>query len=116
MNEYSMIADIREGDEFIGFYVLKRCELKEYDGSFRVEIELSDKTGSVPGVIWENAHQIRQQIEKGSIVKVHGCLLTYREMPQARIDKIRAKYGAGILVDAAMSLVRCHSTLSLVNR
>ncbi len=90
MNEYSMIEDIREGGEFIGFYVLKRCELKEYVGSFRVEVELSDKTGSVPGVIWENAHQIRQQIEKGSIVKVNGCLLTYREMPQARIDKIRA--------------------------
>ena len=90
MNNYNIIADLHEGDEFTGFYVLKRCELKEYDGGFRLEVELSDKSGSVPGIIWENAHEIRQQIDKGTIVKVKGRLLSYRDMPQARIDKIRA--------------------------
>jgi len=89
MNNNSIIADLNEGDEFTGFYVLKRCELKEYDGGFRLEIELSDKSGSVPGIIWENVHEIRQQIGKGTIVKVKGRLLSYRDMPQARIDKIR---------------------------
>jgi len=94
MNENILIADMREGDEFTGFYVLKRCKLKEYDSGFRLDIELSDKSGSVPGVIWENAHQIRQQIDKGMVVKVSGRLLTYREMPQVRIDRIRvAKVG-----------------------
>jgi len=86
----SYIADLVEGDDFTGFYVLKRCELKEYDGGFRLDIELVDKTGSIPGVVWEDAHQIRQQVDKGMVVKVHGCLLSFREMPQARVDKIRA--------------------------
>ena len=89
MNENILIANMKEGDEFTGFYVLRRCELKEYGGGFRLDIELSDKSGSVSGVIWENTHQIKQQINKGIVVKVKGRLLTYREMPQVRIDKIR---------------------------
>ena len=88
-NENVMLSELNEGDDFIGFYALKRCELKEYDGGTRLDLELSDKTGSVPGVVWDDANLIRQQINKGDIVKVKGRLLSYRDMPQLRIDKIR---------------------------
>lgn len=88
------IADIREGDEFVGFYVLKRSALKETDGAFRLEIELADKTGSFPGVIWEDAKTSHDTLSKGVVVKAQGRLGSYRDKPQARIDKIRpAKEG-----------------------
>ena len=45
MIENCKIADLKNGDDFVGFYVLKRCELKEYDGGLRLDIELSDSTG-----------------------------------------------------------------------
>ena len=89
MNENCALAELGEGNEFVGFYVLRRCELKESDGLFRLEIELSDRTGTLPGVIWEDAREIREQLQKGDVIKVKGRLGSYRDRPQARIDKIR---------------------------
>ena len=90
MNDIQLITDITEGSEFTGFYVLKRCELKESKGSFRLNIELSDRSGSVPGVIWDNAQEIREGVGQGMVVKVKGMMLSYQGAPQVRVDKIRA--------------------------
>lgn len=83
------IADLQEDDDFIGFYVLKRCDLKEFDGGNRLDIELSDSSGAIAGVVWENAKELRNSIARGSVVKVKGRVGTYRDRPQVRIDKIR---------------------------
>jgi len=88
-NETVSIENMREGNEFIGFYALKRCDLREYDGGFRLDIELSDRTGSIAGVIWDNAPELKEQLDKGDVVKAMGRVGSYRDKPQARIDKIR---------------------------
>ncbi|GAH42175.1 unnamed protein product, partial [marine sediment metagenome] len=94
MSENIVIADLSEGDEFVGFYALKRCDLKEFDGGFRLDIELADSTGSLPGVIWDDAREQRELLSRGDVVKVKGRLGSYRDRPQIRIDKIRpAKEG-----------------------
>ncbi len=94
MSEYRAIADLSEGDDFVGFYALKRCDLKEFDGGFRLDIELADSTGSLPGVIWDDARSQRELLNKGDVVKVKGRLGSYRDRLQIRIDKIRpAKEG-----------------------
>ncbi|MHB9030862.1 MAG: 3'-5' exoribonuclease YhaM family protein [Candidatus Latescibacterota bacterium] len=89
MNEHTLITTVRDGDEFIGFYALKRCDLKENDGSFRLEIELADRSGFLPGVIWDDAKQLKEVIARGDVVKVKGRLGSYRDRPQVRVDKIR---------------------------
>ncbi|MCE5251030.1 HD domain-containing protein [bacterium] len=89
MEKDVMIKDIHEGDEFVGFYAIRRCELREYDNMFRLELELTDKTGSLPGVVWNDAREIREQLARHTVVKVKGRLGTYRDKPQARIEKIR---------------------------
>jgi len=89
MNENTRIADLSIGDEFVGFYALKRCELKEYDGGERVDVELSDSSGSLPGVIWEEARTLHDALNRGDIVKVMGKVGSYRDKPQIRIQKIR---------------------------
>lgn len=92
--ENTRIADIQEGEEFIGFYALKRCDLKDSEGKVRLEIEISDRTGSLPGVIWEDPKPLRDLMPRGSVVKVKGRLGSYRDKPQVKIDKIRpAKTG-----------------------
>ena len=94
MSEYRVISELREGEEFIGFYALRRCELKEYDGGFRLDVELSDSSGKLPGVKWDDAREYREQLKKGIVVKVKAYLTSYRDKPQARIEKIRpAKEG-----------------------
>ena len=89
MNENTHIADLSIGDEFVGFYALKRCELKEYDGGERVDVELSDSSGSLPGVIWDDAQTHHDSLNRGDIVKVMGKVGSYRDKPQVRIQKIR---------------------------
>ncbi|MBN1291609.1 MAG: HD domain-containing protein [Candidatus Latescibacteria bacterium] len=89
MNDNVTIGAISEGDEFVGYYTLKRCELKETDGLYRLELELADKSGSLPAVVWNDAKEVYEQIEKGVVVKVKGRLGSYRDKPQVKIDKIR---------------------------
>jgi 3'-5' exoribonuclease len=90
MSNNPFIDELNEGDDFTGFYALRRCELKEYDGGFRLDIELADKTGHVPGVIWDDAQDTKELLDRGDVVKVMGKLLSYRDRPQVRVDKIRA--------------------------
>ncbi len=89
-NEPKPLAELCEGDQFTGFYVLSRCELKEHDGGSRLDIELRDASGAIAGVIWDDARDLSRQIGKGAVVKVQGKLLTYQERPQVRVEKIRA--------------------------
>ena len=89
MDEHVMIEHFVEGGEFIGFYALKKCELRETDGMFRLELELSDRTGQISAVAWNDAKELRESIGKGQVVKVKGIVGKYREKLQARVEKIR---------------------------
>jgi len=89
MSDQKLLKDVSEGDEFIGFYALKRCELKAFEGGSRLDIELSDSSGSVPGVIWDDVDELREKVSKGDVVKVKARLGSYRDKPQVKIDKIR---------------------------
>ena len=83
------ISSFCSGEEFIGFYALKKFELKESDGSYRIELELSDKTGTIQAVIWDEPILMKEILKKGAVVKVKGCIQTYREKLQVKINKIR---------------------------
>ena len=89
MNDNVTIDSIADGDDFVGFYALRRCELKETDGLYRLELDLADKTGCLPAVVWNDAKELYDQIHKGAVVKVKGRLGTYRDKPQVKVDKIR---------------------------
>jgi len=89
MDKPIFLSDLREGDAVSGFFVLKRCEYKEYEGGSRLDIELADKTAVIPGVVWDNARELCRELSKGLVVRVEGRLSSYRDMPQVRIDSIR---------------------------
>ncbi len=89
MKDHMLIEAISDGEEIVGFYALRRCELKESDGMFRLELELSDRSGHVPAVVWNDAKEFREQLNKGEVVKIQGVMTRYREKPQVRVEKIR---------------------------
>ncbi len=89
MIEQPKLADVADGDAFIGFYALKRSELKAYEGGTRLDIELSDSSGSIPGVIWDDALSQKEVLVKGKVAKVQARAGSYRDKPQLKIDKIR---------------------------
>jgi 3'-5' exoribonuclease len=94
------VKDLKPGLEVTEFFVLRKKELKEYDGQKFLKLELGDKSGRIDAVLWDNINQAYDQAEVGEMVKVKGWVTTYKEMPQLKVDKIRkAKDGEIDLVD-----------------
>jgi 3'-5' exoribonuclease len=83
------LESLREGASFTGFYVLSKCDLKETNGNYRLNIELSDATASIAGVIWDNACELAANLKKGLVVKVQGRVGTYNDQLQIKVEKIR---------------------------
>jgi 3'-5' exoribonuclease len=94
------VKDLKPGLEVTEFFVLRKKEIKEYDGQKFLKLELGDKSGRIDAVLWDNINQAYDQAEVGEMVKVKGWVTTYKEMPQLKVDKIRkAKDGEIDLVD-----------------
>ncbi len=94
MADHPTIDSLAAGEEFVGFYALRRCELKEFDGGIRLDIEIADSTGALPGVIWDDPREAAETLARGAVVKVKGRLGSYRDKPQVRVIQIReAKSG-----------------------
>lgn len=82
------------------FFVLRKKELREYDGQRFLKLELGDRSGRIDAVVWDNLDQSYDKAQTGEIVKVKGWVSTYKEVPQLKVDKIRkAKDGEVDLVD-----------------
>jgi 3'-5' exoribonuclease len=85
----SFVKDLKPGNEVTDFFVLRKKEIREYDGQRFLKLELGDKTGRIDGVVWENFDQIVDEAQAGEIVKIKGWVTTYRESPQIKIDRLR---------------------------
>jgi 3'-5' exoribonuclease len=83
------VKDLKPGSEVTEFFVLRKKELKEYDGQKFLKLELGDKSGRIDAVIWDDIDQAYDKVQVGEMVRVKGWVTTYKEMPQLKVDKIR---------------------------
>jgi 3'-5' exoribonuclease len=83
------VKDLKPGNEVTGFFVLRKKEIREYDGQRFLKLELGDKTGRIDGVVWENFDQITDEAQTGEFVKIKGWVTTYRDNPQIKVDRLR---------------------------
>jgi 3'-5' exoribonuclease len=83
------VKDLKPGSEVTGFFVLRKKELKEYDGRTFLKLEMGDRSGRIDAVVWDNSDQLYDKAEVGEIVKVEGCVTTYKGLPQLKVDKMR---------------------------
>jgi len=73
------ISDIRAGDRVDDIFVLSEKILSQKkDGNNFLNITLSDKTGTIKGVVWDNVDQIAAGITSGDFVHVNGSVSEYR--------------------------------------
>ncbi|MCJ7578407.1 MAG: OB-fold nucleic acid binding domain-containing protein, partial [candidate division Zixibacteria bacterium] len=94
------VKDLKPGLEVTEFFVLRKKELKEYNGQRFLKLELGDKSGRIDAVIWDDIDQAYDEAQVGEMVKVKGWVTTYKELPQLKVDKIRkAKKDEVDLVD-----------------
>ncbi|KPL01300.1 MAG: hypothetical protein AMJ91_00495 [candidate division Zixibacteria bacterium SM23_73_3] len=83
------VKDLKPGNGVTEFFVLRKKEIKEYDGQRFLKLELGDRTGRIEGVVWDNLEHIHNQAQTGEIVKIKGLVTTYKETLQVKVEKLR---------------------------
>ncbi len=91
-NKGPWIAELREGERFIGFYLSREAEFETFRDPSRgqfLRLRLADRSGEVDARIWEAAEDYSELIGEPHVVKVEGEVETYIERPQARVLQLR---------------------------
>ena len=84
------IKDLKVGDRVASVYLLKKKDLqKTKDNKPYLRLILADKTGSIEGVMWENAESADANIDNGMAVSVKGAVNSYKENIQLKVDEAR---------------------------
>lgn len=83
------ITDIKAGDRVDDIFVLSEKILSQKrDGNNFLNVTLSDKTGTIKGVVWDNVDQIAAGITSGDFAIVNGSVSDYRGTLQVVIKKM----------------------------
>lgn len=72
-----------------GFFALRKADLMEKDGRFRLAMEFGDATGRMSAVMWDVAKDEAAQYLVGQVVKIRGVTTTYQERLQIRVEQMR---------------------------
>lgn len=90
MIKQTELKQLKTGDDLNHFFILNKLEVKltktnkEY-----LNLELRDKSASVPAKVWDNADSVKNKIKEGDIVKVTGVMEEFNSQPQIKIANIR---------------------------
>lgn len=85
------INTIKAGDTVDDIFVLSKKTLSyKKDGNSFLSITVSDKSGRINGVIWDNVDKISSGMTTGDFVHVKGDVSQYNEKLQLRIKTITA--------------------------
>lgn len=86
------INELKDGEEFVGFYLIKESEVKQTNTTPPkdfMNITLSDASGQVPAKIWDASESDKENFKALTLVKVQGITQLYREKLQVKINRIR---------------------------
>jgi 3'-5' exoribonuclease len=83
------VRDLKVGNRIEDFFVLRKKELKEYDGQKFLKLELGDKSGRADAVLWDEADRFYHQAEVGDIVKIKGSITTYKDSLQITLESLK---------------------------
>jgi 3'-5' exoribonuclease len=85
------IADIKAGDWVDDIFVLSEKILSQKrDGDNFLNVTISDKTGTLKGVVWDNVNQITASITSGDFAYVNGSVSEYKGALQVVIKKMES--------------------------
>ncbi len=83
------INQINAGDVLSDCYVLaEKSMAQKKDGNNYLNLVLSDRTGSIKGVVWDNVGEISSQAETGAVVAVKGHVGQYRNNLQVVVKEM----------------------------
>jgi 3'-5' exoribonuclease len=84
------IAELIEGEPVTSFFLAKQIQVRQRKrGDPFATLTLADRTGEVPGVLWDGVEEATRDLEEGDIVKVQGVLGSYHGEPQFTLGRLR---------------------------
>lgn len=85
-----LLRELTEGEKFVNFVAVRRIEVRQKrDGSPYLTLEFADRSGRLPGKLWDNVEEFRKVLQVGSIVKLQGALTTYQDQKEITIERLR---------------------------
>ena len=91
------VCDIRAGDAVSDVFLLTSKQvLTKRDGNPYLRLVLSDRTGTIPAVMWDGIGEETQDIEAGILVDITGKATAYQGQVQLTVQRIRRCDPAGI--------------------
>lgn len=87
-----LIKEFQDGDEFVGFYLIKEIEAKQTNSSMPkdyLDLVLSDSSANISAKYWEASKTDIETFIPMCIVKVQGLVQIYREKLQVKVIRIR---------------------------
>lgn len=84
------LSKLVKGDKFDHFLLMKKCEIKVGKTNKQyLNLELSDKSSSLIGFMWERFEDFYSTAEPGLIVKASGSVDEFNGQTQLRVNQIR---------------------------
>ncbi len=83
------VADIKVGDEIRETFLLTKKIIRDKKGGgYFVTLEISDRTGNLDGVLWEDAEVVNKNVKVGDFVFVTGVINEYNGRPQIVVQNV----------------------------
>jgi len=93
----TFIDQIKAGDAVEDVFVLsEKIISQKRDGKNYLNVTLADRTGTIKGVVWDQADQVADRVTSGMVVRVHGTIGEYKGALQFVIKKMIACEAAQI--------------------
>lgn len=86
------IKNLKDGDEFVGYYLIKEIEVKQTNSSIPkdfLDLVLSDSSGHISAKYWDASKTHIETFYPMCLVKVQGTVQVYRDKLQVKVIRIR---------------------------
>ncbi|MDZ7332107.1 MAG: HD domain-containing protein [candidate division KSB1 bacterium] len=89
--EQKQISDLVPGDVVLGYFVIRKKELKDKKSTNEtyLSFELGDRSGRIRGSLWNDIETANKSLHVGDIVKVRGKVITFLDQNHLSIEQIR---------------------------
>ncbi|MFH1732170.1 MAG: HD domain-containing protein [Planctomycetota bacterium] len=88
----SMIEDLKSGDELKQLFLLRSKALRTArNNSLYMQLELADRTGVIPGHMWDARQELFDTFQPDDFVFVRGRVETYQNKLQAIVQSIEPR-------------------------
>lgn len=95
------LADLRDGDEFEGFYVVRESSFQTaVNGKNYIRMTVADASAGMMANMWDANRDLFQLCPAGSVIKLQGLLESYKGKAQIRIVRFRPAHDSEVDPDS----------------